>query len=162
MSRPSEPPDLKRIMFSQTVEYALRALVTLAFRYDDPMTVQQISEVAHIPRPYLSKMMQNLARCDLVRSRRGLGGGFALAQPPDKTTIWDIINAVDPIRRIHTCPREATEGQDPSCPLQHRFDQALTMLEELFHDTTLGNVVDEIGDRSGLCGWTPEEPSGPT
>ena len=142
-------------MFSQTVEYALRALVALAFRYDHPMTVQQISEVAHIPRPYLSKMMQNLARANMVRSRRGLGGGFALVHPPDETTIWDIINAVDPIRRIHTCPRD-DDHQDMACPLQRRFDRAVTLLEELFHDTTLGNVVNEIGDRSQLCGWTAE------
>jgi len=147
-------------MFSQTVEYALRALIALAFRYDNPMTVQQISEVAHIPRPYLSKMMQNLARADMVRSRRGLGGGFALAHPPDETTIWDIINAVDPIRRIRTCPRE--EDQDTACPLQRRFDRSLTLLEELFHDTTLGNVVNEIGDRSHHCGWTADEEPGRT
>ena len=146
-------------MFSQTFEYALRASVALAFRYDKPMTVQQISEIARIPRPYLSKVMRNLARADMVRSRRGLGGGFVLARPPDETTIWDVINAVDSLRRIQTCPLDAAD-QDPACPLQRRFDRARTMLEELFRDTTFGNVIDDIRDRSRLCGWTPEDESG--
>ena len=147
-------------MFSQTVEYSLRAMVALAFRDDGPMTVQQISEVAHVPRPYLSKMMQILARADMVRSQRGLGGGFVLARAPDELTVWDIINAVDPVKRLGSCPLDI-EGHGTTCPLHRRIDHALDLIEKAFQETTLREVVEECGANSPLCTSAPAAKSDP-
>ena len=67
-------------MISQAVEYSLRAMVWLSYCQSQPVTTQQIAEVAGIPAPYLAKLMQGLVRVELVRSRRGCGGGFVLAR----------------------------------------------------------------------------------
>ena len=137
-------------MFSQTVEYSLRAVAALAARHDDPMTVEQISELAHIPRPYLSKIMQNLVRAELVRSQRGRRGGFVLAKLPKETTIWDIVTAVHPVKHIHSCPLEQ-EGQRARCPLHRRIDQAVQWIEKSFRDTTLQTLIDECDAHTPLC-----------
>mgnify|MGYP003524606466 CR=1 FL=1 len=63
-------------MISQTVECSLRAMVLLAHAGVEPKTVHEIAATAHIPAPYLSKLMQGLVRAGLVHSRRGVGGGL--------------------------------------------------------------------------------------
>src|SRR5438045_8564292 len=91
-------------MFSQTTEYALRAMVHLAANTDQPQTNLQIARATRVPPPYLSKVMQNLTRAGLVHPQRGLPGGFTLSRPPDRLTIYDVVQAVDPIRRIDVWP----------------------------------------------------------
>src|SRR5215207_872981 len=91
-------------MISQTVEYALRAVVYLADCGDEPRTTQQIAGVTHVPPAYLSKVLQGLSKARLVRSQRGLHGGFTLAVDPEQLTIWDVVDAVEPLQRIRECP----------------------------------------------------------
>ena len=63
------------LMFSQTVEYALRAVVHLATKTPEAQTTDQIAQATRVPRAYLSKVLQGLARGGIVQSTRGLGGG---------------------------------------------------------------------------------------
>lgn len=137
-------------MISTTVEYALRAVVILASRHDDPLTGEQIADLAHVPRPYLLKLMQQLVRGGVVRSQRGRGGGFTLRQTPDQITIWDIVEAVEPFQRINACPLEI-EDHAMLCPLHRKVDQALEQVEAAFRSTTLAEVVSDCGDSSPLC-----------
>src|SRR5262245_59824091 len=91
-------------MISQTTEYALRAIVFLASKPEQAQTTQQIAEATQVPADYLAKVMQGLRRAGLVRSQRGLHGGSTLAVPADRLTVYDIVQAVDPLRRIKHCP----------------------------------------------------------
>jgi Rrf2 family nitric oxide-sensitive transcriptional repressor len=63
-------------VFSQTVEYALRAMVHLAAEAPGARTTDQIAKATLVPRAYLSKVLQSLIRSGLVHSQRGLGGGM--------------------------------------------------------------------------------------
>ena len=77
-------------MFSQTVEYALRAIVILAHKSPQAGTTDQIAEATQVPKPYLSKVLQNLGRNDIVRSQRGIGGGVSLVKLPAELTILEV------------------------------------------------------------------------
>ena len=92
-------------MISQTVEYALRAVVTIAQHANQPCTAQEVSEITQVPAPYLSKVMQGLVRANLVASKRGLHGGFVLTKEPSELSILEVIDAVDPMKRIRKCPQ---------------------------------------------------------
>src|SRR5213595_1964002 len=83
-------------MFSQTVEYALRAVVHLADQAPAARTTDQIAAATKVPKAYLSKVLQGLNRAGLVRTQRGLGGGITLAKPPADITILEVANAADP------------------------------------------------------------------
>ena len=137
-------------MISQTVEYSLRAIVTLADRHDNAMTVRQIAAITKVPGPYLSKLMQRLVRAGLVRSQRGLGGGFSLERQPSEVTMWDIVEAVDPLKRIESCPL-GIERHTELCSLHRRIDQAISGVEQAFRATTLAEMVSETGPLSPLC-----------
>src|SRR5205809_7648491 len=95
-------PERIIMMISQTAEYALRAIVHMAIHPDEPQTAQQISNGTYVPVPYLSKVLQALVRGDLIHSQRGLHGGFTLRKSPEDLTVYEIVQAVDPIRRILT------------------------------------------------------------
>jgi Rrf2 family nitric oxide-sensitive transcriptional repressor len=138
-------------MFSQRVEYALRAMVHLAHQNPAPRTIEQIARATKVPQAYLAKVLQGLAQAGLVHSQRGIGGGFTLAKPPDELTILAVVNAVDPIRRIRTCPLGLVSHGARLCPLHRRLDNALAMVEKAFKDTTLAEVLAEPSRSVPLC-----------
>ena len=129
-------------MISQTAEYALRAAVWLAENRDSPQTTDQIATEMQVPSGYLSKVLQMLGRAGLVTSQRGLGGGFTLAKPPRRITILDVINAVDPLKRIQECPLGRDHHGKKLCALHYRLDAALALIEDSFRSCTLADLIE--------------------
>jgi Rrf2 family transcriptional regulator, nitric oxide-sensitive transcriptional repressor len=138
-------------VFSQTVEYALRAMVYLADQNAAPRTVEQIAEVTLVPTAYLSKVLQGLARGGLVKSQRGVHGGFLVSRPPAAITILEVVNSVDPIRRISVCPLGLAAHGAVLCPLHSRLDRALATVEEAFGSCSLADVLAEPSTSIPLC-----------
>jgi Rrf2 family protein len=138
-------------MFSQTVEYALRAVVHLAAEAPRSCTTEEIAKVTRVPPAYLVKVLQGLVQAGIVRSQRGVGGGVSLVKSPKQLTILEVVNAVDPIRRIKTCPLGLAAHGVRLCPLHKRLDQALAMVEDAFGSTTLQEVLDEPSASVPLC-----------
>src|SRR5262245_5197780 len=139
------------LMLSQTVEYALRAVVHLSSISPEGRTTDQIAEATRVPRAYLSKVLQSLRRAGIVRSQRGLGGGMTLTKSPDQLTILEVVNAVEPIERIRTCPLGLAAHGVRLCPLHRRLDNALAMVEEAFKSSTLAEVLVEPSRSKPLC-----------
>ncbi len=142
-------------MFSQTVEYALRAVVYLAHEAPDARTTEQIHVATRVKRAYLSKILQGLAKKKIVTTQRGVGGGVALARPPEELTILDVVNAVEPIQRIITCPLGLVTHGVNLCPLHKRMDEAMATVEAAFRGTTLAEVLSEPGKSIPLCDGQP-------
>lgn len=138
-------------MFSQTVEYALRAVVHLASNAPRAQTTEEIARSTKVPQAYLSKVLQSLVAAGVVKSQRGVGGGMSLARHPRDLTILEVVNAVDPIKRIGTCPLGLASHGVNLCPLHKRVDAALAMVEDAFRSTTLQEVIDEPTESVPLC-----------
>ncbi len=138
-------------MFSQTVEYALRAVVCLAQHSPKACTTDQISEATKVPKPYLSKVLQNLGRSGIVLSQRGIGGGVTLVKAPEELTILEVVNSVEPIVRIHVCPLGLKSHGQALCPLHRRMDDALAAMEKSFQSTTLAELLAEPTNSHPLC-----------
>lgn len=144
-------------MFSQTVEYALRAVVYLAAEAPAAKTTPEIAAATRVPREYLTKVLQGLARAGVVRTRRGVGGGVSLAKPPAELTILDVVNVVEPVGRITTCPLGLAAHGVRLCPLHKRLDDALATVEAAFRNTTLAEVLAEPTGSKPLCDGPPVE-----
>jgi Rrf2 family protein len=136
-------------MFSQTAEYALRAVAYLAAQQGEPRTTQQIAAVTKVPPGYLAKVLQALSRAELVHSQRGLGGGCTLRVPPERLTVLDVIQAVDPLRRIRRCPL-GLPGHVNLCPLHRRLDQAIALVEEALRQSTIAELLGEAKSSRGI------------
>ena len=78
-------------------DYACRALLSLALHgaQPSPTSVRDIAERTAIPQPYLEQILLALKGAGLVRSKRGVGGGYVLARPAAEIRISEILSAVD-------------------------------------------------------------------
>jgi Rrf2 family protein len=139
-----------RAMISLTLEYALRAAVYLAAE-QGWRTTADIAEATRVPAAYLAKVLQQLGRAGLVRGQRGPTGGFILRQPADKITIWAVMDAVEPLRRIRECPLELKTHKGRLCPLHKKLDDAIAMLEKVFKATTLSELIGDPAAPRPLC-----------
>jgi Rrf2 family protein len=78
-------------------DYAARALLSLTIHADEggPTSVRDIADRTALPQPYLEQILLALKGAGLVRSKRGVGGGYVLARDADQITLGDIVSAVD-------------------------------------------------------------------
>ena len=139
-------------MFSQTAEYALRAVACLARQLPEPMTTRQIAHASRVPAGYLAKILQALARAGIVTGQRGLNGGFLLARPPGELTLLDVVRVADGSSRITACPLGIPEHGTDLCPLHRRLDDAVAVAEQTLAGVTVAQVLAESPDRrQPLC-----------
>lgn len=142
-------------MISKTAEYALRAVASLAAKQPGASSANELAGQTNIPRRYLHRVLQDLIESELVRSRPGPGGGYELVEEADKVTILDVINAVDPIERIRSCPLGLPSHTD-LCPLHKELDQAYAATEAAFRNVTIRQLLDSATSIIPLCDTSPE------
>ena len=138
-------------LISSTSEYALRAVIWLVQEPALSQTTRQIATGTRTPPDYVSKVLQLLAKAGLVRSQRGSGGGFRLAGDPAQITVLGVINAVDPLERILTCPLGLKAHATDLCPLHCGLNDVVLQMEATFAKTKLADL---------LNGDTPSIPLG--
>ena len=138
-------------MISQTAEYALRAVVCLATTPGTPMTTQEIAKITKVPQGYLAKVLQALSRGEIVQSQRGLHGGFILTESPEKISVLDVINVVDPLKHITSCPLKLKTHGTVLCPLHQRLENAISMIESTFAESTIADLLSEQTTSKPLC-----------
>ena len=89
------------VRVSSKGDYACRALLSLALHTSGdgpvagPTSVRDIAERTAIPQPYLEQILLSLKGAGLVRSKRGVGGGYVLARPASEIRLSEILSAVD-------------------------------------------------------------------
>jgi Rrf2 family protein len=128
-------------MLSQTAEYALRAVVALAANGPEARTAQDIARESKVPLDYLSKVLNSLSRAGIVSGQRGRGGGFQPVRPAGELTVLEVVSAVDPLRRIKTCPLGLKAHGKNLCPLHRKLDDAVKSVEEAFAATTIESLI---------------------
>lgn len=146
-------------MISQTAEYALRAVACLAASPGSSQTTQQIAAITKVPPSYLSKVLQVLVKSRLVHSQRGLHGGFSLARSAAQISILEVVNAVDPIQHILECPLGLKTHGVNLCPLHRRLNDAISLVENAFRNSSLAEVIAESDAGVPLCEVPPSNPS---
>jgi len=120
-------------------DYAARALLSLALHGEErPTSVKEIAERTGLPQPYLEQILLAVKGAGLVRSKRGVGGGYVLARPPADITLADIVAAVEGPAPTLAETHDHCEGH---CVLQEVWveldDETRTVLERY----TLNDLV---------------------
>lgn len=143
-------------MLSQTTEYALRLVVQLASQPGRPLTIPELARSTRIPEGYLAKVLRQLSRAGLVHSQRGPNGGSVLTRHPEELSILDVVQAVDPLRRIEVCPLGLRSHGANLCPLHRRLDQAIASVESSFRSSSVAELLSNPQGSFPLC----EDPRG--
>ncbi|MCW5943449.1 MAG: Rrf2 family transcriptional regulator [Fimbriimonadaceae bacterium] len=129
-------------MLSRTMEYALRAMVFLAERPGQNHPVQAISLETQVPPDYLSKVMRDLGRAGLVRSRPGRRGGYELGRTDlAATSLLDVVSAVEPLDTVERCPLSKECHAVELCPLHRAVRSATLDFVDGLRGVTLASLV---------------------
>jgi len=121
-------------------DYAARALLSLALHGSDrPTSVKEIAERTHLPQPYLEQILLSVKGAGLVRSKRGVGGGYVLARPPERITLADILAAVEAPQLPVT---EQTDHCEGHCVLQEIWVGVDEESRRVLERVTIAELVD--------------------
>jgi Rrf2 family protein len=143
-------------VISQTAEYALRAMIVLLARDEGPFcSAQDVAARAKVPVDYMAKILHALVKSGLVVAQRGRNGGCKAARSASEICVLDIVQAVDPIQRIHRCPVGIPAHGTRLCPLHRKLDEAAQCVEEAFASTTMADLLNDQDNPSvPLCATT--------
>jgi len=127
---------------SRSTGYALVAVGYIAQYYKQgTVLAQRISKQYNIPLEYLLKILQQLVRANLLRSKRGPRGGFSLAKSPGSITMLEIIEAVDGpvVTSMHIA--EQTGGEPFSLRMEEISRNAALQAKGVFQNATLADIL---------------------
>ena len=83
------------MQFTKAESYGLHGIIFLAEQPEGRVTpLSKISAAQKVPEKFLAKIFQNLTKSGLIKSRRGVKGGFAMAKPADKITIREVLESI--------------------------------------------------------------------
>jgi Rrf2 family transcriptional regulator, cysteine metabolism repressor len=101
-------------------EYAIRALLVLGLNCDEPLVrIQKISDQQNIPKRFLEQILNDLKSAGLVRSKRGMAGGYRLARRPEQISLAEVVRHVEGALAPVTCVSERFY-EKCSCPDESR------------------------------------------
>jgi len=131
-------------VFSQTCEYAFRALTHLAVAESgQDLLGRELAERASIPASYLSKILLTLKHAGIVEATRGTGGGYRLARPAKDITLAEVIDILDPPRSPGGCflggGRECSN--EAPCPGHESWLRVKEAFLEFTTKTTLNQIA---------------------
>lgn len=107
--------------------------------YDRPTSVKEIAERTGLPQPYLEQILLAVKGAGLARSKRGVGGGYVLARPPEEINLADIIAAADGPIATYFDEHDHREGH---CALQDVWVKVSEEMRALLEGFTLADLVE--------------------
>lgn len=131
------------LQVSRKVDYALRAVIHLASdeHRERSCTVAEIAERERIPKQFLEKIIRDLIRTGLVKSRRGPHGGYVLGRPAEEMTFRNVIEAVEGPISLNVCVGEHAECfLMGACGMNRVWAEGQRRVMELFQSTTIASV----------------------
>jgi Rrf2 family transcriptional regulator, cysteine metabolism repressor len=101
-------------------EYAVRALLVLGLNYEQPVVrIQTISDQQNIPKRFLEQILNDLKSAGMVKSKRGVGGGYRLARRPEQITLASVVRHIEGALAPVSCVSE-NFYEKCSCPDESR------------------------------------------
>jgi Rrf2 family protein len=124
-------------------DYAVRAALELASVEDaEPIKGERLSEAQDIPLQFLEHILLELKHARIIRTKRGVHGGYWLARPPEEITLADVIRAVEgPLANIQDSAPEDTSYPGPAEPLREVWIAVRANLRAVLEKVTLADLT---------------------
>lgn len=128
-------------------DYACRALLSLALHAQEggPTSVRDIAERTGLPQPYLEQILLALKGAGLVRSKRGVGGGYILARPAEEIRLSEIVSAVEGPISLGDFGQPHQDGacdHEGQCVLLGIWNQAGDYMRSYLEGYTLAGIAE--------------------
>ncbi len=134
------------IFFSRQCEYALQAVLYLALKPRGASTsIKELTDRLGVPYHFLAKILQSLAIKGLLVSQKGPSGGFQLAQPAEKITLFQIVEAVDGVAFTSSCLLGFSEcsGKNP-CAVHDQWSVLRTSLSDTLTHKSISEMARDM------------------
>lgn len=146
------------MIYSKACGYAVRALTHLVNQVDEPLTTRQIAQAEGIPRYYLVKILQDLARQGILTSTKGPGGGFKLALPADAVTLYGIVIAIDGPADLYRCALGYDDCRDQQpCGLHDAYRPIRDQIIRYLETTDLAQMAEAVQGKRHLASLNGDE-----
>jgi len=139
------------VIFSKTTSYGIRALAYIATQPHRLCGLQEIAEHEAIPPAYLRKILGELRRHRLLRSVKGIHGGYELGRAPETISLWDVFKVLEPDPYMDTCilgNRDCVP--EASCAFHEDWSKVRTDVVSLLETRMISEAAAEISKGSPL------------
>jgi Rrf2 family protein len=130
------------VRVSAKVDYAVRACIELAAAPEGPVKGERIAQAQEIPLKFLENILGELRNAGLVRSQRGVEGGYWLARPAEEITVAEVIRAVEgPIANVRGERPESVEYGGSAAALREVWVAVRANLRAVLEHVTLADLA---------------------
>ena len=138
------------LCLSQTTGYAIKALGCLNETAQRPVLIADVARRTGVPRPYLAKIINSLARRGLVTAKRGHHGGILLARPPGEISLLQVVEAVEGPDWLGPCLLALDDcTSDHACPTHAFWMEIRERIQQKLAETKLAEVINFKGKFGG-------------
>lgn len=133
------------LRITNSSEYAIRAIVFMAKNPEVSYSATELYSQIDAPLKFLAKILQKMTRKKILKSQRGVKGGFKLAIPLENLTLVDIIEAVDGPIALNKCLLYNYEcNREVLCPIHPIWVEAQERLKESLSKKTIAEIINEM------------------
>lgn len=134
----------KDMKLTAKVQYAYKAILELALRYNNhvPIRINTIAQAQKIPRQFLVQLLIRLRNAGLVRSVRGMEGGYLLARAPSKISLAQVVRALDADVIAHS--KQTGADDESGRILMQICDDINTGVIKSLEEKTFDNLISRL------------------
>jgi Rrf2 family protein len=135
----------QRMIFSKTTSYGIRALAYIASQPERLCGLQEIAQHETIPPAYLRKILGELRRHRLLRSVKGIHGGYELGRAPQAITLWEVFTVLEPDPYMDQCVLDSRScTPELACALHDEWQKVRRDLVALLETRTIFDAAAQI------------------
>jgi Rrf2 family protein len=133
------------LIFSKKCEYGLQAILYLSSGDTEKIAnAEEIAKKLHLPKEFISKILQELTDSGIVRSKKGKNGGFFLDRELDKIRLIDVVIAIDGFDVFNRCVLGFPNcSNETPCPVHNNWSKLSKETYRMLSEETLDQFVDK-------------------
>jgi len=134
-------------------DYALRVLMFLSAKGNDPTTIKEIAQTFEVSQNHLMKVVQQLGQLGYVHTLRGKNGGLWLGKPADQIKIGKVLRDTGEANELAECFVNKDSCRiTPVCQLKHVFDEANQAFFKVLDGYSLADILEQPGRLQAMLG----------
>jgi len=136
-------------MLSKTCKIAIKAVIYLCSKFESGgnASIKEIAEFINSSEHTVGKILQTLAKQDVIKSMKGPTGGFFISRTQQKQPIINIVEAVDGKQVFRSCGLGLSKcSSSHPCPIHQDYKEARDLMEKLFREKNVQNLCEPVSD----------------
>ena len=138
-------------MLSKSSKYALKAVLYLSLHSNENKKIQvrEISDNIEVPKAYTGKLLQALAKRDIISSSRGPTGGFYMTPSNRSHSVMDVVEVIDGRKKMESCLLGLQDCDlDRPCLLHNLVNTSRSQIIHVFESIELDELANKLKDKS--------------